>query len=172
MCNFHSIIISATGEIRHDSSNSHSGIAAKAGWVNPPQRQFYWEAEGYAANTVPDNRVGGLVPEAAMRACEKHYKKLADVLLTGILTPPFDTPDYHDVRRYINITKENLSRSNFNDEGFDSYGFDAHGLDKDGYDSEKYGADGIGLDGFDRNGYNEDGSRVVGVYKGFVENLL
>lgn len=119
MCNFHSIIVSATGVIKHHPDNSHSQMASAAGWRNTPKRQMYWECE-YDPRTdeMPtqfcQSRNDAPAPEAAERAAQKHYEKLKEALQTGKIAPLFLRPGWVDVLEAVagslNTPKSVLSK--------------------------------------------------------------
>ena len=95
MCDFHSILGIAIGdkyEIRHDPSNSHSGMAGSL--ENKPNRQcVIYEAE-CSADTLKRTkdidaikpkiiRNFGECPEPLVRKIVTHYQRVRESLLTG-----------------------------------------------------------------------------------------
>ncbi len=92
MCDFHSIIGVSRGEgdcqIYHDTSNSHSGMAAKIGVENKPnQKTILFECEWDGKGRVPADdkliRYLGECPEPLVKKIKAHYAKLAECLATG-----------------------------------------------------------------------------------------
>ena len=95
MCDFHSILgvaIGDTYEIRHDSSNSHAGMAGKL--ENKPNRKpVMFEAEASAEKlltcvAVDDIKSSiirnyGECPEQLVRKIVAHYQKLKEALTDG-----------------------------------------------------------------------------------------
>src|SRR5262245_2966874 len=100
MCHFHSVIVTADGRILHRPSNSHSGIAAHFGLENELDATW-WECEWNGRGEMPaqliQTRGKTSVPtQAAYRAAEAHYRKLAEIV-RGDSDPMFCEPfDNHD----------------------------------------------------------------------------
>lgn len=90
MCDFHSILGVALGEnnfeIRHDKSNSHSGMAGDI--RNEPNRKtVIFEAEWNGQGDLPPDtkliRNIGECPERLVKKIRDHYIKLKEALVNG-----------------------------------------------------------------------------------------
>ena len=158
MCDFHSILgvaIGDTYEIRHDSSNSHAGMAGKL--ENKPNRKpVMFEAEASAEKlltcvAVDDIKSSiirnyGECPEQLVRKIVAHYQKLKEALTDGShLESYFAEDKYCDVwnkvieRGGIAVTLPATFRGNLAVSG--SAKLDATALTEVGGNLTVYGSD-------------------------------
>jgi hypothetical protein len=105
MCDFHSVIVTGDGRILHSPCNSHSSIA-RANSLDFGLDAKWWECEWNGRGEMPVNIVQQRGKEtaptqAAYRAAESHYRKLA-AIVAGDSDPstvfPFCQLEYSDVR--------------------------------------------------------------------------
>jgi hypothetical protein len=111
MCDFHSICIRLDGAIAHVSGNSHSQAVTAAGWRENDQPvetgvQRFWEWEWNGRGEIPPierllKNYSAETPQRVVDVATLHAKKLSDALKSGIIAPPFDQPEYSDVRLKI-----------------------------------------------------------------------
>ena len=120
MCDFHSILGVAIGdsyEIRHDATNSHSGMAGKL--ENRPNRKpVIFEAEASAETLLRCADVDsiktsiirsyGECPEPLVRKIVGHYQKVKEALMDGSHLTPGGY--FSDVEKYGDVYCEAINR--------------------------------------------------------------